>query len=119
MPRVGGEERRRGCGGGRRRDRNCRAEALRLKGTCARGPKTAFSNEIRCTSDTAQLAMASTTFPVLPIQKFAGRNAPVRRPTVSAYPISDAPDRRRPEETPCARADRGEGNHTFLIRRRA
>lgn len=93
---VGGRRGRGEGEGGRRRDGNCRAEALRLKGTCARGrPKTAFSKETRCTSDTAQPAMASTsstTFPVLPIQKFAGRNAPVRRPTVSAYPIPSAPD---------------------------
>lgn len=40
--------------------------------------------EGRCeVPSTAPGSMASPTFPVLPIQKFAGRNAPVRRPTVS------------------------------------
>lgn len=33
--------------------------------------------------DCRKLKMAEFTFPVLPIQKFAGRNSQVRRPTVS------------------------------------
>lgn len=99
---------------------NVARKTVRLKCTCARGPfqDSHHASQSFSKANSVQLSMASPTFPVLPIQKFAGRNAPVRRPTVSTYLIcllwfSSG----RPPDTPCAHIDFGEGNHPLLIRR--